>query len=47
VIEKRPIEKPSDLKTGTPTIPDYRQGILKRLKEGLRKRIYLLTGFSI
>jgi hypothetical protein len=47
VIEKRPIEKPSDLKTGTPTIPDYRQGILKRLKEGVRKRIYLLTGFSI
>lgn len=47
VIEKRPIEEPSDLKTGTPTIPDYHQGILKRLKEGLRKRIYLLTGFSI
>lgn len=47
VIEKRPIEKPSDLKTGTPAIPDYHQGILKRLKEGLRKRIYLLTGFSI
>lgn len=47
VIEKRPIEKPFDLKTGTPTIPDYHLGILKRLKEGFRKRIYLLTGFSI
>ena len=39
VIEKRPIEKPSHLKTGTPTIPDFHppKSLLKRLKERLKQ----------
>jgi hypothetical protein len=38
VIEKRPIEKPFDLKTGVPSIPDFHppRSFLKRLKDRLK-----------
>jgi hypothetical protein len=38
VIEKRPIEKPFHLKTGTPTIPNFNppKSLLERLKERLK-----------
>jgi hypothetical protein len=41
VIEKRPIEKPIHLKTGTPTIPDFHppKSLLKRLKGRLKREI--------
>jgi hypothetical protein len=40
VIEKRPIEKPFDLKSGTRTIPDFHRptGLLKRLKNRLKPK---------
>lgn len=40
VIEKRAIEKPSHLKTGTPQIPGYRRSnsFLKRLKKLLKRK---------
>jgi hypothetical protein len=45
VIEKRPIEKPFHLKTGTPTIPDFHppKSFLKRLKKRLKRKIDRLT----
>lgn len=46
VIEKRPIEKPFHLKTGTPEIPDFHQpknSFLKRLKGRLHREIDRLT----
>jgi hypothetical protein len=41
VIEKRPIERPYHLKTGTPQIPDFSppEKLLKRLKRKLKHRI--------
>lgn len=46
VIEKRPIEKPFDLKTGTPTIPNFHPPVrlLKRLKRRLKREIERLIG---
>jgi hypothetical protein len=43
VIEKRPIERPYYLKTGTPTIPDFHppKSLLERLKEWLKQRTQL------
>jgi len=44
VIEKRPIEKPFHLKTGTPEIPDFHPSVsfLKRLKKWLNLEIGFL-----
>jgi len=41
VIEKRPIEKPSHLMTGTPTLPHFRppKGLLNRFKGRLKRQI--------
>ncbi len=38
VIEKRPVEQPVHLKTGTRTVPDYqpKKSLLKRVKEGFK-----------
>jgi hypothetical protein len=46
VIEKRLIEKPFDLRTGTPTIPDYQPPIspVKKLKGRLRRAINRVIG---
>lgn len=48
VIEKRPIQKPSHLKTGTPTIPDFNppQSHLKHIKGRLKQEIDRLTKHS-
>lgn len=49
VIEKRPIEKPFHLKTGTPTISDFRPpaSLWKRLQRRARREIdHLKTAFS-
>jgi hypothetical protein len=45
VIEKRPIEKPFDLMTGTPTIPKFHspRSFWKRLKKRLKRKINRLT----
>jgi hypothetical protein len=45
VIEKRPIEKPFHLETGTPTIPNYYppKSLLKRLQGRLKRQINRLT----
>ena len=45
VIEKRPVEKPFHLKTGTPTIPVFQppKSLLKRLKGRLIREIDRLT----
>ena len=46
VIEKRPIEKPFDLKTGTAEIPDFhppKKSLFKRLKGRLEREINRLT----
>jgi hypothetical protein len=47
VIEKRPLEKPFDLKTGVPEIPDFHQpqSPLKRFKRRLKRKIDRLTRF--
>jgi len=41
VIEKRPIEKPFHLKTGTPIIPDFhpQESLLKRINRRLKRKI--------
>lgn len=48
VIEKRPIEKPFDLKTGTPEIPDFHPPTspLKSLRGRLKREIERLTKHS-
>jgi hypothetical protein len=45
VIEKRPIEKPFHLTTGTPTVPNFRapKNRLKRLEKRLKERVSRLT----
>lgn len=45
VIEKRPIEKPFDLKTGTPTFPAFQppESLAKRLKRRARREVDRLT----
>lgn len=48
VIEKRPIEKPFHLKTGTPTIPAFYppKSVLERIKGRLKREIKNITGQS-
>jgi len=40
VIEKKPIEKPYELKTGTVQVPEFRVNFTKRLVRWLRRRIH-------